>query len=101
MKVRYIGAHDAVEFAIESGNTVTIATCARGETVDVPEAMGLQLVAQGWEPGDNDAAQLVELAHALNDVGDAFDAAAAAVPPDSPVDGAEPPDAGDGTDVPD
>lgn len=48
MKVRYPGPHDAVEFAIPSGTTETIAVVERNGVVDVPESLGVQLVAQGW-----------------------------------------------------
>lgn len=70
MNVRYPGPHDAVEFAIESGSTLTIERCDRDQIVTVPDALGCQLIDQGWEPADAEALATYSGAQDVNPVDD-------------------------------
>lgn len=48
MKVTYLGPNETVEVHVGDGHYVGV---TRGVPVDVPEAVGKNLIEQGWDSG--------------------------------------------------
>ncbi|MBA3844257.1 MAG: hypothetical protein H0X39_16850 [Actinobacteria bacterium] len=55
MKIRYVGAHDAVDLTLPSGAIIT--ATRRGDAIEVPEPLGTSLLEQAdnWAPSSRDA----------------------------------------------